>query len=351
MNNLQLLRNKKSKLMTFSLLLLTIVLYVSAIAEGIDHRASEVSFVTYIFGKVEVLRSDSSDWEFLKKNTQLSSDDLIRMPPISLLRIKEKDGVALTAFYGSRELRVSQLIAEGKEKMAKSRGKRLDTDLDGGMAIDILPTGNPDVASAALRIQTKGPQTLKVTPAELYQLRSLLQNPSDALKAYALSKLEQSFGNQQAGNNPKREITVYPGKNILQAQYLFDALKTDFGAQSSEFGIIPLISFDQIFLLKEKFAFQIPNSEFRILLLYGQMLQSIGIKVNFIINSQDELFLIFDSGRNTDEIGRITANRTLVYPGRGGASVPALWIPVSISDISNNFTHAWYKGSQVANEE
>ncbi|MBM3237863.1 hypothetical protein FJZ31_16360 [Candidatus Poribacteria bacterium] len=349
MNNLQLIRNRKSKPLTFSLLFLTIVLCISTIADGIDHQASKTSFVTYIFGKVEVLRSDSSEWEFLKKNAQLSSDDLIRMPPISLLRIKEKGGAALPAFYGSRELRVSQLIAEGKERMATSRGKRLDTDLDGGMAIDILPTGNPDVASATRTLAnsaTKDPQTLKVTPTELQQLRSLLQNPSDALKASALSKLEQISGfqpkadlsrgrSEQTDNNPMREITVYPGKNILQAQCLFDALRTEFGAQGLASGIVNFNS-----------EIRNPKSEIRFMALYGQMLQSIGIKVDFITNSKDELFLIFDSGRNIDKIGRITANRALVYSNN-----PNLWIPVSISDISNNFTYAWYKGSQLANEE
>jgi len=336
MNNLQLIHNKKSKHLTFSLLLLTIVLSVSAIADGINRQVSEVSFATYIFGKVEVLRTDNSDWEFLRKDAQLLSDDLIRMPPISLLRIKEKDGVALPAFYGSRELRVNQLIAEGKEKIAKSKVKRLDTDLDGGMAIDILPAGNPDAVSATLRTQTKGQQTLKVLPTELQNLRSVLQNPSDNLKAYALSKLEQTFEIQQSDNNPTREFTVYPGKNILQAQCLFDALKTEFG----------VVNFNS--------EFRIPNSEFRFMVLYGQMLQSIGIKVDFITNSKDELFLIFDSGRNADKIGRITANRTLVYPftsfkGRPGKQ--NLWIPISISGTSDNFTHAWYKGSQLANIE
>ena len=200
-------------------------------------------------------------------------------------------------------------------------------------------------------MQIKG-LTLKVTPAELQQLRSLLQNPSDALKAYAISKLDThphpskegtpgfqpkadlSRGrSEQTDDNLMREFAVYPGKNILQAQSLFDILRTE--SQKT---------WEEMKYMEEN------NSDFRLPLLYGQMLQSIGIKVDFITNSQDELFLIFDSGRNTDEIGRITANRALVYPGRGGASVPALWIPVSISDISNNFTYAWYKGSQMMSE-
>ncbi|HIE30096.1 TPA: hypothetical protein EYP66_22760 [Candidatus Poribacteria bacterium] len=323
MNNLQLIRNKRGPLV-FSLLLLTTVLCASAIGDDVKPQSS----ATYIFGKVEVLRSDSSDWEFLKRNAPLSSDDLIRMPPISLLRIKEKDGVAFPAFHGSRELRVSQLIAEGRKRITSSKGKRLDTDLDGGIAIDILPTGNPNITAANLPRQTKS-ETVKIPPTELRKLRFSLQHPSDALKAYALSKLEQIYGNQQDSFQPngdglRREITVYPGKNILQARCLFDALRSAF-AQSE---------------------FRIPNSAFRILLLYGQMLQSIGIKVDFISNSKDELCLIFDSGRKTDEIGRITANRTLVYPDEQN-----LWIPISISDVNNNFTHAWYIGSQLANEE
>ncbi|MFQ6039530.1 MAG: hypothetical protein ACE5PV_01635 [Candidatus Poribacteria bacterium] len=327
MNNLQrnyglsekplLIRNKKGPL-AFSLLLLTALLCASAVGDDAKPHSS----ATYIFGKVEVLKADSSDWEFLKRNAPLSPDDLIRMPPISLLRIKEKNGVAFPAFYGSRELRVSQLIAEGKERMASSKGKRLDADLDGGMAIDILPTGNPNVVEKTLQRQTKS-ETVKIPPTELHNLRSLLQHPSDALKSYAFSKL-QTFGNQ----HPSREFTVYPGKNILQAQCLFNALMTELSAQGSEFGI----------------NLNIP--QFRTLLLYGQMLQSIGIKVDFISNSKDELCLIFDSGREIDEIGRITANRTLVYPGEQN-----LWIPISISGLNNNFTHAWYIGSQRVNEE
>jgi hypothetical protein len=68
--------------------------------------------------------------------------------------------------------------------------------------------------------------------------------------------------------------------------------------------------------------------------------------VDFITNSKGELFLVFDSGRNTDEIGRITANRMLVYTNKQN-----FWIPISISDVSNNFTHAWYKGSQLVSGE
>jgi hypothetical protein len=244
------------------------------------------------------------------------------MPPISLLRIKEKDGMAFPAFHGSRELRVEQLIAEGREKITSSKGKRLDTDLDGGMAIDILPTGNPDIDAIALPGQTKS-ETVKILPTELPSLRFLLQHPSEALKSYALSKL-QNFGHQHS----TREVTVYPGQNILQAQRLFDVLRREFEIRSTDFGMVT------------------SNSTLRFMALYGQMLQSIGIKVDFISNSRDELCLIFDSGREIDEVGRITANRTLIYPGE-----QHLWIPISLSDLNQNFTHAWYIGSQRAHEE
>jgi hypothetical protein len=244
------------------------------------------------------------------------------MPPISLLRIKGKDRLAFPAFHGSRELRVSQLIAEGRERITSPKGKRLDTDLDGGMAIDILPTGNPAPIATTSPGQTKS-ETVKILPTELRNLRFVLQHPSDALRSYAFSKL-QTFGNQHS----TREVTVYPGQNILQAQHLFDALRTEFEIRGSEFGMVPF------------------NSALRFMVLYGQMLRSIGIKVDFISNSKDELCLIFDSGRTIDEIGRITANQTLVYPDKQD-----LCIPISISNLNNSFTHAWYIGSQRANEE
>jgi len=326
--------------------LLTTVLGASVTADSTDHQFSEVASATSIFGKVEVLKTESNNWEFLKRNAQLSPDDIIRMPPISLLRIKGKSGLALPAFHGSRELRVSQFIAEGKDRMAESKSK-LDTNLDGEMSIDILPVGNPANVTSTSRIPTKIPQILKVPPLELQNLRYSLQNPSDIVRTYAHSKIEIAFGNQQNDSDFTREFTVYPGKNILQAQYLFETLRKEIQKSALE-SETQNSALDQLLAsINTNIPLSAGNrTALEFMILYGQMLRSTGIEADFITNAKNELFLLFESGRNKDEIGQITANRSLVYPAEKN-----LWIPISVSDVNNNFTHAWYNGSQLMKSE
>lgn len=305
-------------------------------------QASEVARATFIFGKVEVLKSDSDEWDFLTRDIPLSLDDLIRMPPISLLRLTKKSGDALPAFYGSRERTIRQLIAEGEAKHT-STGRRLDADLDGTMAIDILPAGDPNRAqqfsSSSLNTST---ENIQVNDAQLQHLRALLKQCTDAVNTYA--REQTTSIPKETDIIQKRLITVYPGANILRAQHLFDALKTEMSTPTGESLRQHLHN-----AYSEPRLSGLLREPVILMILYGQLLHSVGIEVDFATNTNRELFLIFDSGIQPSEIKRITANQKLVYPHRRDSESTSkannLWIPISMSSINNNFTYIWYKGA------
>ena len=57
---------------------------------------------TFTFGKIEVLKDGGREWTFLKKGTELTERDLVRMPPVSLIRLKAADGTLLPTLPCSR---------------------------------------------------------------------------------------------------------------------------------------------------------------------------------------------------------------------------------------------------------
>ena len=212
----------------------------------------------------------------------------------------------------------------------------MDADLDGAMAIDILPAGDPTRAqqfsSSSLNTST---ENIQANDAQLQHLRTLLKQYTDEANTYARKKTTSIP--QETDNNiaQKRLITVYPGTNILRAQHLFYSLKMEMSTPAGE-------------SLRQHLhnAYSEPVI---LMILYGQLLHSVGIEVDFATNANRELFLIFDSGIQPSEIKRITANQKLVYPhhrdSKSTGKANNLWIPLSITDINNNFTYAWYKGA------
>ena len=178
--------------------------------------------------------------------------------------------------------------------------------------------------------------------AQLQHLRTLLKQCTDEVNTFA--REQTTSIPKETDIIQKRLITVYPGVNILRAQHLFYALKREMSTLAGE-SLRQHLEFNQDAprlseLLRESVI---------LMILYGQLLHSVGIEVDFATNANRELFLIFDSGIQPSEIKRITANRKLVCLNRGNyksaSKANTLWIPLSIADINNNFTYAWYKGA------
>ena len=271
--------------------------------------AAEIAQATYTFGNIEILKHNSKEWEFLKRSVRLSEDDIIRMPPVSLLRLKlVKDNLEFPAFFGSREMTVSQLIAEARKKLRTPNDRRLNADIDGTTAIDILPTGERQEK----RSEHKRKDIIRINPSELQHLRAAMANFDDKVKKFAET---DTVGIPKAGKG--RRFDVYPGRNILLAQRLFSVSPPQ----------------------------TLSNNDVQILVFYGQLLLSVGVESDLVVNSNGEPFLIFSSGMKQPK--QITANGKLIYfdeKEQGGYC----WIP--ISDTKGDFTRAWYKGSKLASK-
>ena len=279
--------------------------------------ASEVAQATYTFGNIEILKHDSKEWEFLRRGVLLSGGDIIRTPPVSLLRLKLiEDNVEFPAFFGSREMMVSQFIATGRKRARTPNGRRLNADIDGTTAIDILPTGE----HPKKRPEHKHKKVPRITPTELQRLRTTMSNFDDKIKKFAETRIADI---PKAGKGSP--FDVYPGRNILIAQRLFST--------------IPKAE-------ENLFQQQMPDSTgVQALVLYGQLLRSVGVESDLVTNSKGEPFLIFSSSMKQPT--QITANRELIYLNER-EQTDYCWIP--ISDMKGNITRAWYKGSKLASE-
>jgi len=280
--------------------------------------ASEIAQATYTFGNIEILKHNNTEWEFLKRGVWLSEDDIIRMPPVSLLRLKViKGSVEFPAFFGSREMTVSQFTTEGRKRARTPNGKRLNADIDGTTAIDILPTGkNP-----GKRREDKSKNPLRINLTELQRLRTAMYKVGENIKNFAKTHTADI---PKAGGG--RRFDVYPGRNILIAQRLFSSIP------AAVKRLTPGVASN--------------NIDLQVLALYGQLLKGAGVESDLVANSKGEPFLIFSSGVKQPK--QITANKQLIYFNEKGQT-DYCWIPISDAK-GNNITRAWYKGSKLASE-
>ena len=89
------------KTLTSTICLLCMMLAYTSYAE------SEESTAIFTFGKIEILKTGEQEWRFLEKGMVLDADDLVRMPPFSLMRLKIADDTRLPTLSGGREVLVS----------------------------------------------------------------------------------------------------------------------------------------------------------------------------------------------------------------------------------------------------
>ena len=78
-------------------------------------------------------------------------------------------------------------------------------------------------------------------------------------------------------------------------------------------------------------------------LLYAQLLHHVGLNVDFDVNENGQLFVVFDSEVRSNNAKQIAANQQLIHKRQGEDTV---WIAVQIYSSQQNFTTAWYQGSQ-----
>ena len=287
------------KTLTTTICLLCMMLAYTSYAE------SEEPTAIFTFGKIEILKTGEQDWSFLEKGMVLNADDLVRMPPFSLMRLRIADDTRLPTLSGGREVLVRTLINEGLQRRDSQKGRRINEDFDEDPATDVLPVGNkPKTRNRASAFE--GLPAMKVSQSELEALRQKIELLPDEIASLASPLLVSSVREDV-------EDPAYPAPNLDLARKIYGILNT----------IEMEVSFRP--------------------LLYAQLLHHIGLKVDLDVNEEGQLFVIFDSEVLSDNAKQIAANQQLIYKRQGEATV---WIAVQIQSSQQNFTTAWYQGSQ-----
>ncbi len=263
------------------------------------------STATFTFGKIEILKTGEQEWRFLEKGMVLAADDLVRMPPFSLMRLKIANDTRLPTLPGGREVFVRTLINEGLQRRDAQKGRRVNEAFDESPAIDVLPVGNKSKTRNRTSAFEKTP-AVKISQSELERLRHKIDLLPDEVAFLVSSFLVTPA--QENADNPS-----YPAPKLDMARKLYGILNT-IEAESS---LRPL--------------------------LYAQLLHYAGLDVDLSANEKGQLFVVFDSDISSNNAKQIAANEQLIYKRQGEDTV---WISVQLQAVQQNFTTAWYQGSQ-----
>jgi hypothetical protein len=287
------------KTLTSTICLLCMMLAYTSYAE------SEESTAIFTFGKIEILKTGEQEWRFLEKDMVLAADDLVRMPPFSLMRLKIADDTRLPTLSGGREVLVRALIDEGLYRRDAQKGRRINEDFDEDPATDVLPVGNkPKTRDRASAFE--GLPAVKVSQNELETLRHKIDLLPDEIVS-SVSPLLISAVRENV------EDPAYPAPNLDLARKTYGILNTI----EAEVSLRPL--------------------------LYAQLLHYVGLNVDLDVDEKGQLFIIFDSEVLSNNAKQIAANQQLIHKRQGENTV---WIAVQIQPSQQNFTTAWYQGSQ-----
>ena len=287
------------KTLTSTICLLCMMLAYAAYAE------SEESIATFTFGKIEILKTGEQEWRFLEKGMVLTANDLVRMPPFSLMRLKLANDTHLPTLSGGREVLVRTLIEEGLDRRNAQKGRRINEDFEESPATDVLPVGNNLKTRNRVSAFERTP-TVKISQSELEHLRHKIELLPDEIASSIASLLVTPV--RENAENPS-----YPAPNLDLARKLY--------------GILNRIEMDTSLHP----------------LLYAQLLHHAGLNVDFDVNEEGQLFVVFDSDLPSDNAKQIAVNEQLIYKRQGKDTV---WISVQIQLSQQNFTTAWYQGSQ-----
>ena len=237
--------------------------------------AAEIE-TTFTFGRIEVLKFGQDEWAFLEKGDELTTEDLVRMPPSSLIRLKS-NGNLLPTLPGGRELSVGNLIREATQRNNTAPGSRINHEIEHTQVSDILPVG----WSSERNTPTHSGDTHRpeYTSDDLGRLRRQL----DRLPHHFVQSIPEFVEPLQ--DSLVESVQRYPYPNIHQAKMLYGVLR----------------SFE-----REKL------SAYNSVLLYAQLLRHYGIGADLFLDSRSELLVVLNSGVPLHSAKRVTANQGLI---------------------------------------
>lgn len=258
--------------------------------------------VVFSFGKVEVLRADATEWEFLRPGMGLRLEDLIRIPPQGLLRLAEEGGGNLALLVGAREATLETLRAQARAATPKSR--RLSPASLEPAAVDVLPAGDP----------ARGPSAggaLRFSDAEFLAWKRDIRRSSPLLEELARSVVDR-YARVVADAR-------YPTLRLQQTRGLFEAMRVAVEEGS------PVIAL-------------FPEGEARPATLFAALLTAAGIPFEPLLDEERRPILLIELLEPTTAARRLSVNAGLVRRSQHGR----LAIPLAVTPATRTLLDAWY---------
>jgi hypothetical protein len=266
--------------------------------------------VRFAFGKIEVLRSGASGWVFLGKGAQLDRDDLVRMPPVSLLRAMAADGTEYGLLAGAHEAPVRELLARSQSEERGAGSRRLGPNTGEVAVVDVLPAGD--------RTARRGPTApMRLSQAGLRKWRNDDRHAHPLVRAAAQDAVGRAAS--RAAGRP------YPTPRLLQVQALY---AVGARAVSERAAVASLFAADDAPLLY----------------LVTALLRAAEIPIHPTVGKEQRPVLLVELDVDVSESRRVTANRDLYRIGSNGRVL----IPLLPEPDASAFLDAWFAGEAAA---
>ena len=243
------------------------------------------------------------NWFFLNKGQILEGEDLLRLPPKSLIRLKSNDGTLLPTLSGGREIKVEALIQEGLQ-LKNRNGTQNNQGINENLTVDVLPLGNR-VKTLPEHTKSDSTNNQNITTEQLEELRLQIHHlPSDFIQLLPKFPVDQ-------------DPDHYPSRNLNVARTIYDSI-----------------------IAGSTFTDRGQKAKLNYSLLYAQLIHYVQIPVDLTTNNSGQLTIIFDSGISSINANMITANKQLIVTQKNQNHIH---IPVQVKP-GTNFITAWYNG-------
>jgi len=286
--------------------------------------------VVSVLGYVEVRKQGHNYWEVAKKGMALSDEDLVRIPPKATFRVRLESGDAVY-FVPGQERRAKDLAPAEKRRIVDGRARSSKaTDMFASL------TDAKDLRSRQVERQlgNSAPPSPKANQYVDVILSTIEEDANNkAVRDFAQSVLEDILITTTTG---------YPNRNIACAQHLLDILRRRIKIKSSDTEQSQSI---QNIQSPSKILENCQGNDLDVARLYLALLNAAGVEAQPRGDNKVPLFIVFNSNIPVGEAQSITVNKKLYF-----VENDTVWFPIQITSSTDNFIKAWYRGSEVRNQ-
>ncbi len=274
-------------------------LSVLAALSGSMRPALAATRVVFSFGKVEVLHASASEWQFIRSDMLLDGSDLVRMPPVSLLRLGEGDDGRLSLLTGVHEAPVENLLAEAEN----APNGAAPSGTGEAEATDLLPAGDPEQSRRGSLV----PVRMDAADRAVWRANEWATHPR--LREAATEVLRQ-HADVSSGHSHLAALSRLHGamcRILLPGDPIQKALAGDPAA--------PVI-------------------------VLAALVEAAGLPSERVVLSDGTPILLVRADESAPSGAALTANRDLLHVADDGT----VYLPLHPTSRTTSFVEAWYRG-------